>query len=121
VRKELVRLLAGSRREPGTPAPTPEQIQQSLRELRFAGVMVTYRPEPFSGRLVLLRTKLLDRDYPTDRTAGWSKLAAQMEVYDLPADHETCRTEQLGVVAEHIGNCLRAYRADAHGKSTHDR
>ena len=121
VRKELVRLLAGSRREPGAPGPTPEQIQQSLRELRFAGVMVNYQPEPFPGRLVLLRTKLLDRDYPTDRTAGWSKLASQLKVHDLPADHETCRTEQIGVVAEHIGNYLRAYRADAQGKSTHDR
>ena len=69
---------------------------------------MNYRPKPYSGRVVMLRTQDAQVSYPTDATAGWGKLAAQVEVQNLPGDHITCQTEHVADVAERIGKCLEA-------------
>jgi amino acid adenylation domain-containing protein len=117
--KELRRRVATRLKKPSHATPVGEDSQQALRELRFAGVMMNYRPKPFPGRVVLLRTKSLDRPYPTDRTAGWGKVVSQLQVHEVPGDHMTLLVEQIGAVAEHMGSCLRAFHADARGESTH--
>jgi len=79
---------------------------------------MNYRPKPYPGRVVLLRTKTLQSDCPQDWTAGWGELAAQIEVHEVPGDHATCRTEHVGVVAEVVGRYLHEYRVEAQRAST---
>jgi hypothetical protein len=112
-RRDLLRLLGTPPEELGIPGPAFDDPERHLRDVRFDGILKYYRPKPYPGRVVLLRTKSLGRDYPTDWTAGWGKLAAQIEVHEIPGDHGTCLTEHLGVVAAHIGRYLHAFHAEA--------
>jgi hypothetical protein len=61
----------------------------------------------------LLRTDYLNLSYPADRTAGWGKLAPQIEVHELPGNHDTCLTEHIGVVVDHIRKCLPTFNTEA--------
>lgn len=74
-------------------------------------ILSDYQPQTFQGPVVLLRTKSLNEDYPRDRTAGWGKLVSHLEIHDLPGDHTTCHTEDIGRVAEFIGSSLGAFHA----------
>jgi amino acid adenylation domain-containing protein len=76
-------------------------------------ILSLYRPQPYKGRVVLLRTKSLDENYPTDRTAGWGKLVSQLGVHELPGNHTTCQTENIAAVAENIRICLNAIYTEA--------
>jgi len=111
-RRDLLRLLGTPPEELGIPGPVFADPERRLREVRFGGILMNYRPKPYQGRVVLLRPTSLQDLYPTDRTAGWGKVASQLEVHKLPADHNTCRTEHIGVVAEHIRSCLRAFQGE---------
>jgi len=99
-KRRLLRLPGTPPEEPGTPGPA------------FGGILMNYRPKPYPGRVVLLRTKSLQSSCPMDLTAGWGKLVSQLEVHEVPGDHATCRTEHVGVVAELVGRCLHAYHAE---------
>ena len=91
----------------GTLSP-PADAGSLLGDIRYRGLLMNYRPKPYSGRVVMLRTQDAQVSYPTDATAGWGKLAAQVEVQNLPGDHITCQTEHVADVAERIGKCLEA-------------
>jgi amino acid adenylation domain-containing protein len=75
----------------------------------FGRIISSYRPKPYPGRVILLRTRYLEESYPTDRTAGWGQLARNLEIHELPGDHHNCLTEHLGDVAEHIRRHLTGY------------
>ena len=111
-RRKLLRLLGTPPEELGIAGPAFDDPGQYLPYQQFGLVLSNYRPKPFPGRLVLLRTKSLQENYPRDRTAGWGRLAPQLEVRELPGDHVTCQTVHIGLVAEHIGSCLRAFQED---------
>jgi thioesterase domain-containing protein len=112
-RRDLLLLLGTPPEELGIPGPAFDDPELRLRLVRFGGILLNYRPKPYPGRVVLLRTKSLGRSYPTDLTAGWGKLVPQIEVHELPGEHLTFLTEHAGVVAEHIGTCLRAFHAES--------
>jgi aspartate racemase len=97
----------------GTAGPAFQDPERCLLKVRFDGILMNYRPKPYPGRVVLLRTKSLESSSPTDRTADWGKLTSQIEVHELPGDHLTCVTEHVGIVAEHIGRYLRAFHAES--------
>jgi thioesterase domain-containing protein len=107
-----LRLLGTPPEKLGIPVPDVDDPERYLRYQQFGLVLLNYRPKPYPGRVVLLRTKSLDDSYPTDRTGGWGKLVSQLEVHDLPGDHVTCQTEHIGLVAEHIGRYLRAFHEE---------
>jgi thioesterase domain-containing protein len=94
----------------GTPPQDPEQ---HLREVQFQCNVLNYRPTPYPGPVVLLRTGSLRRRSSHDRTAGWGKLASHVEVYELPGDHAMLKTEHVEILAEHIDRCLRTYHMEA--------
>jgi thioesterase domain-containing protein len=75
----------------------------------FGRIISSYRPKPYPGRVILLRTRYLEESYPTDRTAGWGRLARNLEIQELPGDHHNCLTEHLGDVAEHLRRYLVGY------------
>jgi thioesterase domain-containing protein len=112
-RTDLLRLLGTPPEALGIPGPAFDDPERRLRDVRFRGILMNYRPKPYPGRVVLLRTRSLQGNYPSDRTAGWGKLVAQIEVHELPGNHATCQTEHVGVVAEHIGRCLHDFHAEA--------
>ncbi len=61
----------------------------------------------------MLRTNYLDYSYPTDRTAGWGRVAPRIEVYDLPGSHISCLNEHLGEMAKQIAVRLDEDYSDA--------
>jgi aspartate racemase len=120
-RRKFLRLLGTPPEKLGIPAPVFEDPSQIMRYNHLGRILLDYRPQPYQGRMVLLRTQS-GRNYdPMDRTAGWGKLAPQIEVYDLPGNHLTCLTEHAGVVAGHIARCLRPYPADSQQLLAHQK
>ncbi|HXW13582.1 MAG TPA: amino acid adenylation domain-containing protein, partial [Terriglobia bacterium] len=115
---ELVRLLGATSEARRIPGPTFDDPEAPLADMRYRGILMNYRPKPYSGRVVLLRTQAAKISYPTDLTAGWGKVAAHVEVHNLPGDHITCQTEHVGDVAEHIAKCLRDYHQEPARLST---
>lgn len=111
-RRHLLLLLGIPPEELGIPGPVLDDPERRLRLVRFADILLNYQPKSYPGRVVLLRTKSLESGYPTDRTVGWGKLAAQLEVHEPPGDHGSCLTEHVGVVAEHIGRYLRTFNEE---------
>jgi thioesterase domain-containing protein/acyl carrier protein len=112
-RTDLLRLLGTPAEEFEIPGPAFDVPERRFRLVRFGRIFMNYLPKPYPGRVVLLRTKSLASGYPTDWTAGWGKLAAQIKVHEIPGDHGSCLTEHVGAVAEHIGRCLRAFQVEA--------
>ena len=119
-RKIGMGLLGAPPEKLGIGAPTLLGPMDFRRYPQFGRILAYYRPQAYQGRIVLLRTHDLDFSYPADRTAGWGKLAPQIEVHDLPGDHGTCMTEHMGDVAEHIGRCLQSYSPKAPRTSAQD-
>jgi thioesterase domain-containing protein len=112
-RAELQRLAGATPEARGIPGPAFDDPEAPLADLRYRRILMNYRPKPYSGRVVLLRTQAAQISYTTDLTAGWGKLAAHVEVHNLPGDHITCQTEHVGDVAEHTAKYLRAYHREA--------
>jgi amino acid adenylation domain-containing protein len=67
-----------------------------------------YLPGRYDGRVVFFRSEEMQSRAPLDPTAGWGKVARTVEVYWLPGGHHSCLTEHVGILAEHLGRCLRA-------------
>jgi hypothetical protein len=103
--------LRSSDREVGGQAPgsSASDPWNFLGYPEFGRIISSYRPRPYPGRVILLRTRYLEESYPTDRTAGWGRLARDLEIQELPGDHHNCLTEHLGDVAAHIRRCLIGY------------
>ena len=112
VRAELQRLSGATPEARGVPAQVFDNPVAPLADLRYRRILMNYRPKPYSGRVILLRTRAAQVSYPTDLTAGWGKLAAKVDVHHLPGDHITCQTEHVGDVAECIAKYLRAYHGE---------
>jgi hypothetical protein len=114
--RKRVLLLTGTRPEKlGIRPMIFDDAEQFLRFQQFGDILANYRPKPYQGNVILLRPKSVRNIYPTDWTAGWGKVAPNLEVHELPGDHETCRTEHLGDVAEHITRCFRDFHAETQG------
>lgn len=118
-RRKVLRLLGTPPEELGVPSPAFDDPLESLRDLRFGAILMNYRPKPLQGRIVLLRTKSLLHEYPTDPTAGWGRLVSQVDVHELPGDHVTCRTQHIGVVADYIRTYLGAFQGEGQLTQTH--
>jgi hypothetical protein len=120
VRRIGMGLLGTTPEKPGIRFPAFDDPLSFRRHPQFGRILSYYRPQSYQGRIVLLRTNHLGFSYPADRTAGWGKLAPQIEVHDLPGDHGTCVTEYIGDVAKHIGRCLDNYKPKAPRASAQD-
>jgi len=67
-----------------------------------------YRPDPYSGRLTLLRAAggLAARP-DRDPALGWSSLAAVVEIHEVPGDHETMAAPpHVAALADCLRRCL---------------
>jgi thioesterase domain-containing protein len=107
-----MRLIAGG----GTAVERVLDVSRYPAEQRIAmqreyEVLEAYRPEPWSGRIALLRAEsqplLLWHDEPT---LGWSALArGGVEIVRIPGNHLTIMREpHVGALASALGACMAA-------------
>jgi amino acid adenylation domain-containing protein len=69
----------------------------------YAKAVLGYVPRHYHGRAVVLWPSELPLEEPEDPTAGWSKVAASVELLRVPGGHITCVTSHV----EHVANALR--------------
>jgi len=67
------------------------------------GLLRTWRPGPYGGRVLLVRsTESVDR-YGADETLGWGTVASRLEIITFPGRHQSLvRGPQVGEVAREI-------------------
>ena len=69
----------------------------------YAKAVLGYVPRQYHGKAVVLWPSELPLEEPEDPTAGWSKVAASVELLRVPGGHITCVTSHV----EHVANALR--------------
>jgi thioesterase domain-containing protein len=77
---------------------------ESETQLRYVKAMDKYAGGPYSGRLLLLRSR--ERNEPP-RDLGWSRFAATVEIHDLPGDHRTLVTRHIVELAQVIRGAMQ--------------
>ncbi len=74
---------------------------------RYRGAVRRYRPKFYPGPLVLL---VAEQGHALQRTGdprlGWGGLARDVTVVSVPGTHQTCLTEHLEIVGEHLRTAL---------------
>ena len=83
-------------------------LDRQRKHRAYRRAVLGYSPRPYSGRVVLFRTDELLLRAPDDPTAGWRRIATQLEVCPIPGDHYTCITEHL----DSLAGCLTTYLHD---------
>jgi aspartate racemase len=69
--------------------------------------MAAYFPRPYQGRMTLIWPReepLKSRDDPT---AGWGRVATEIEIHIVPGGHETAVTTHIGALANLLRACVR--------------
>ena len=69
----------------------------------YAKAVLGYVPRQYHGKVTVLWPAELPLEEPEDPTAGWSKVAASVELLRVPGGHITCVTSHV----EHVANALR--------------
>jgi thioesterase domain-containing protein len=74
-----------------------------------------YRTEPFDGRVTLFNAAEKDTALIPDPQYGWVGLAREIEVHEVPGNHDTMLTEpNVSALAQQLTECLmRAQRNTA--------
>jgi amino acid adenylation domain-containing protein len=75
--------------------------------LAYHNAIEDYVPKPYAGRVVLFRTNHLEDRVPGDRGAGWQYVCGDVEVHDIPGDHNTCITRHVEELAAKMRASLR--------------
>jgi thioesterase domain-containing protein len=86
-----------------------EQVTQLFQVFRMnVRAMLDYEPQPYAGRVTLLRASQQLADPPPPASNGWQELAAGgLEVHTVPGDHYTMMKEpQVHVLAGLLKACL---------------
>jgi thioesterase domain-containing protein len=84
--------------------PLPQQFGMIADMNRFIARL--YNPGPYRGRLTLFRTAP-GRDDVGDYRLGWGRLAAAVDVYQLPGGHEDITSPpNVRILAEKLRACL---------------
>jgi thioesterase domain-containing protein len=67
-----------------------------------------YRPQPYAGKIIVLRAAARGLFEPRDPWMGWDQIApANVVVHAIPGTHETCLLEPNSrTAAEVLGQCL---------------
>jgi thioesterase domain-containing protein len=103
--EEQLRTLWTRVREAGLlPPGTGLEELRALLEVARAnlGAVARYQPEPYEGRVVLLRAGDARRDAGVDPTHGWGRLVPSgLAVEEVPGDHHgLLRAPHVGALAE---------------------
>jgi thioesterase domain-containing protein/acyl carrier protein len=108
-KKRVIEVLFATRPEGPAPAGSLEkQPQEREKDLAYGDVVRSYVPRSYKGRVVFLRTRAMLELSPSDPTTGWSRVAADLKVFDVPGNHLTCLTVHAKSLAETLSPCLQA-------------
>jgi len=97
----------------------PPEVNQLLatshdrRERRndaYRRALLGFVPKPYDGRVTVLWPSELKLGDATDPTAGWSKVAADVEVKTVPGGHITCLTKNVNHLAHALKACIETTR-----------
>jgi len=67
-----------------------------------------YQPQPYEGRVLLIRPRERPPGPQADCAYGWRKLARNLEVLDVPGNHtEMFREPNVGLMANYVESALR--------------
>jgi len=90
--------LAARRPLPDSLLKTSEVHRQAIEE---------YKPQSYSGRVVLFRSFERRAESDFDLDLGWSRsVPGGVEIHEVPGDHVTMLTTQVLCVAEKLKACL---------------
>jgi amino acid adenylation domain-containing protein len=64
-----------------------ESIPDDVRELVREQAIESYIPDPYDGRVLLLRAGDRDDFEMGDRSLGWGELVEDLHIFDIPGDH----------------------------------
>jgi thioesterase domain-containing protein len=92
------------------PADFEEDKVKRILKVRQAHqrALHAYRPQPYAGRVILLRSAETLARGPADPTLGWGRLAlGGVEIYDVPGSHsDLVKPPGVRAVAQHLALCL---------------
>lgn len=90
--------------------PSAEALRQDWMAV-FVWAVSGYFPRQYPGKM----TYLFARENPDSRKLWWGHVAEteNVEIRTIPGTHETCRTEHLHDMAEHLRMCLSNAQATA--------
>lgn len=79
-----------------------------LLRVREAGsaALNDYRPKPYTGRIVFLKAKKRDAEFPDDPRRIWRRLALNIVFRTIPGGHRTIVTDHAETAAATITACL---------------
>ncbi len=106
----FARARAAGTLPPGFDAAHAQRLLDTFQAHQLAAR--SYRPAPYEGRLTLIRAAGPASAPPAagarrDPTLGWGRLAAAVEVHEVPGEHETMvLPPQVAAVAERLRRCL---------------
>ena len=94
-------------RSQGKPLPVP--LRDQLLTSTFVAASDRYRPRPYSGSVVLYRAAKVAPEFRhAGPRNGWDELAPNLEVVDVPGDHDSLVYEpNVGVMTSHLRAALR--------------
>jgi thioesterase domain-containing protein len=88
-------------------------IRDQYVEYAMYYAMAKYTPQPYRGRIVLIRAAQQQTQYH-DPTAGWGEIASEgAEVHVVPGNHKTYLKEHFLDFADRLKACLEKMQADA--------
>jgi acetoacetyl-CoA synthetase len=85
-----------------------------LLRTRMAGsaALLKFVPSYYSGKVIFLKAKIPDPDFPSNPKPVWRKLAKEFELYTGPGSHMTIISEHAPDVAARINACMAEARAE---------
>jgi hypothetical protein len=80
----------------------------------YRRVLASYVPRSYSGRVAVLRpSEIVSKSNSSlapgravDPTLGWRKVAAEVDVYEVPGGYTTSLTRYVDILADRIRICL---------------
>ena len=75
---------------------------------------LSYRPQPYSGRVTLFRATKQPLDIVPDQTMGWGPLLnGRLDIHEIPAHHQNIMIEpRVSLLAQQLAACVDRARGD---------
>jgi thioesterase domain-containing protein len=106
----------GERQSPKSETDATGPIVEDRRKranAAYARAIQGYVPGRFCGPVTLLWPSELTLEDPNDPTAGWSRVASDVDVHMVPGGHITCVTNHVTDLARALSTCLEKAHAGA--------
>jgi FkbH-like protein len=112
--KKLLRRVVPGRWTEGITNPREANWTEGHRQLHRA--MASYVRRPYSGRVALfwpVEEPVSMPDEPiikwnevTDRSLGWSQVAGELDIHEIPGKYASAVTEHIQILADRMKTCL---------------